>query len=508
MTELLLRDDAYLPSSCAARCRRRCDAARHPPRPHGVLSDRRRPAGRHRRAAPGRRERRSRSSTRSRATARTRSSTCRRPAAPLPAPGAEVTAEIDWERRHRLMRMHTCLHLLCAVVPGDVTGGQVGDGKGRLDFDVPGPSLDKEPIAAELNALIAGGSSGAAALDHRRGAGGQPGAGAHHVGQAADRRRAGCGCWRSTGVDLQPCGGTHVARTGEIGPVEVGKIENKGQQNRRVNLAFAEHVTARMPMPMPIPRRSSPPHGSPTHLDRPDLSRSSTAPTTCPVQGRDARAEYDARHIPARSSSTSTRSPTPAPACRTCCRRPRSSPRAIGASCGIGDGDRIVVYDAHGLPRARRASGGCSASSATTTSRCSMAACRNGWPRAGRSTTAVPPAARAPVHRPLRPALVRDKAAMLANLGTAARAGGRRARRRPLRRHASRSPGPAGAAATSPAAATCPSPTLLDPASRHLLPAERIAAPFRRRRRRPRPAGRRRAAAPASPPACSPSACI
>src|SRR5271155_5828019 len=75
----------------------------------------------------------------------------------LPEPGAEVTAEIDWERRHRLMRMHSCLHLLCAVVPGAVTGGQVSDGRGRLDFEVPGASLDKEAIAAALHKLIAEG---------------------------------------------------------------------------------------------------------------------------------------------------------------------------------------------------------------------------------------------------------------------------------------------------------------------------------------------------------------
>src|SRR5438045_8299043 len=76
------------------------------------------------------------------------------PGSPLPPPGTELTAELDWERRHRLMRMHTCLHLLCAVVPGAVTGGQISDGKGRLDFDVPGAALDKEDIAAKLNALI------------------------------------------------------------------------------------------------------------------------------------------------------------------------------------------------------------------------------------------------------------------------------------------------------------------------------------------------------------------
>src|SRR5260370_36359570 len=77
------------------------------------------------------------------------------PGSLVPEPGAELVAELDWQRRHRLMRMHTCLHLLCAVVPGAVTGGQVSDGCGRLDFDVPGSSLDRDAIAARLNALIA-----------------------------------------------------------------------------------------------------------------------------------------------------------------------------------------------------------------------------------------------------------------------------------------------------------------------------------------------------------------
>src|SRR5258708_3480462 len=77
------------------------------------------------------------------------------PGAALPAPGDKVTAGLDWARRHRLMRMHTCLHLLCAVVPGAVTGGQISDGKARLDFDVPGAALDKDEINAKLNVLIA-----------------------------------------------------------------------------------------------------------------------------------------------------------------------------------------------------------------------------------------------------------------------------------------------------------------------------------------------------------------
>jgi len=79
------------------------------------------------------------------------------PGSAVPPPGTELAAEIDWERKHRLMWMHSCLHLVCAVVPGAVTGGQVSDGRGRLDFDVPGSSLDKEAIAVRLNELIAAG---------------------------------------------------------------------------------------------------------------------------------------------------------------------------------------------------------------------------------------------------------------------------------------------------------------------------------------------------------------
>jgi misacylated tRNA(Ala) deacylase len=160
------------------------------------------------------------------------------PGSALPAPGDDVTAEIDWERRYRLMRMHTCLHLLCAVVPGAVTGGQIADGKGRLDFDVPGDALDKEAIAARLNALIA--------VDHPA----EPCwisdeellARPELVRTMSVKPPMGQGRVRLldiAGVDLQPCGGTHIRRTGEIGPVTVVKIENKGRQNRRIILGFA-----------------------------------------------------------------------------------------------------------------------------------------------------------------------------------------------------------------------------------------------------------------------------
>jgi misacylated tRNA(Ala) deacylase len=157
----------------------------------------------------------------------------------LPELGAELVAEIDWERRHRLMRMHTCLHLLCSVVPGAVTGGQVSDGRGRIDFDVPGSSLDKEAITSRLNALIAEGRPVGPRWITDEELAAQP----ELVRTMSVKPPTGMGRVRLmeiAGVDLQPCGGTHVCNTAEIGPVAVTKIENKGRQNRRVILAFAE----------------------------------------------------------------------------------------------------------------------------------------------------------------------------------------------------------------------------------------------------------------------------
>ncbi|GAB4370447.1 MAG: alanyl-tRNA editing protein [Kiloniellaceae bacterium] len=158
---------------------------------------------------------------------------------PAPAPGSKVTAAIDWERRHRHMRMHTCLHLLCAVVEGDVTGGQIGADKGRLDFNLPDTQLDKDALTAALNRLIdedhpvqprwISDAELAAQPDLVRTMSVKPPSGGGRV-RLLD----------IAGVDLQPCGGTHVSRTGEIGRVKVGKIENKGRQNRRINILFDE----------------------------------------------------------------------------------------------------------------------------------------------------------------------------------------------------------------------------------------------------------------------------
>jgi misacylated tRNA(Ala) deacylase len=159
------------------------------------------------------------------------------PGAALPDVGETVTAEIDWERRYRHMRMHTCLHLLCAVVPAGVTGGQVGAERSRLDFDTGDLPLDKVEITRRLNELIAQGAPAqprwisdeelAAQPDLVRTMSVQPPTGAGRV-RLLD----------IAGIDLQPCGGTHVRNTAEIGPVVVEKIESKGKRNRRVVVAL------------------------------------------------------------------------------------------------------------------------------------------------------------------------------------------------------------------------------------------------------------------------------
>lgn len=160
------------------------------------------------------------------------------PDAVPPEPDIEVVAEIDWDRRYRLMRMHTCLHLLCSIVPGAVTGGQVSDGRGRLDFDVATSSLDKEGIASRLSALI----TEAHPVGPRWITDEELAAKPELIRTMSVKPPSGQGRVRLieiSDVDLQPCGGTHIRNTAEIGLVSVAKIENKGRQNRRIILAFA-----------------------------------------------------------------------------------------------------------------------------------------------------------------------------------------------------------------------------------------------------------------------------
>jgi misacylated tRNA(Ala) deacylase len=157
--------------------------------------------------------------------------------------GAEVTVALDWVRRHRHMRMHTTMHLLCAVLPGIfATGNQIGAEKSRLDFDLAEPPT-KEWLNERLNALVAANHpTGAtwiaeAELDANpalvRTLSVQPPRGAGRI------RLVRIGPEEAP-VDLQPCGGTHVRATGEIGRVEVTKLENKGRQNRRIHFILGE----------------------------------------------------------------------------------------------------------------------------------------------------------------------------------------------------------------------------------------------------------------------------
>lgn len=161
----------------------------------------------------------------------------------LPPEGATVQLAVDWDRRQRLMRMHTTLHLLCSLLPGaGVTGGQIGVDKSRLDLDLR-EAPDRAVLEASFAALVAAGHPVSiewvdeAMLDSKpdlvRTMSVQPPRGTGRLRLV----RIGAG---ATPVDLQPCGGTHVASTAEIGTVQVTKIENKGRQNRRITVALAD----------------------------------------------------------------------------------------------------------------------------------------------------------------------------------------------------------------------------------------------------------------------------
>ena len=159
------------------------------------------------------------------------------PGTPPLSAGEKVAAQIDWDKRYARMRMHTALHLLSAILPYAVTGGSVGDTEGRLDFDIPEAGLDKDAITARLAEMIAAN----AAVTSRWITDDELTANPGLVKTMSVKPPMGTGKVRLieiAGLDLQPCGGTHVRSTGEIGKVAVTQIEKKGKQNRRVRLAF------------------------------------------------------------------------------------------------------------------------------------------------------------------------------------------------------------------------------------------------------------------------------
>jgi misacylated tRNA(Ala) deacylase len=151
--------------------------------------------------------------------------------------GDPVTIEIDWDRRYKHMRMHTSMHLLGSLIPVPVTGGSVGAEKSRLDFDLGDHQIDKDDLTQKLNALVEAAHPVVFETITDQELDENPGL----VRTMSVQPPRGAGVIRMVrvvDVDYQPCGGTHINNTREIGPVRVSKIENKGKRNRRVHLVF------------------------------------------------------------------------------------------------------------------------------------------------------------------------------------------------------------------------------------------------------------------------------
>jgi misacylated tRNA(Ala) deacylase len=157
--------------------------------------------------------------------------------AELPAVGAAVTATIDWDRRYRHMRMHTAMHLLSTVVPHGVTGGSISVDRSRLDFDMQGSTVDKTEVTTRLQELVAADRPVSSTWITDAELDAQP----DLVKTLSVSPPRGVGRVRLVkieGLDLQPCGGTHLASTGEVGAVRISKVENKGRQNRRLHIVL------------------------------------------------------------------------------------------------------------------------------------------------------------------------------------------------------------------------------------------------------------------------------
>ncbi|TNC11936.1 alanyl-tRNA editing protein [Methylobacterium terricola] len=157
---------------------------------------------------------------------------------PVPSPGESVRLMLDWPLRYARMRVHTALHLLSVALPYPVTGGSIGDGEGRLDFDIPDSGLDKDAVTTRLREMIGQDAAVSVCWISDEELAANPGL----VKTMSVKPPMGSGRVRLVaieGLDLQPCGGTHVGRTGEIGVATVTAIEKKGKQNRRVRVSLA-----------------------------------------------------------------------------------------------------------------------------------------------------------------------------------------------------------------------------------------------------------------------------
>jgi misacylated tRNA(Ala) deacylase len=162
------------------------------------------------------------------------------PGSAPPQPGENVTLLLDWERRYRLMRMHTACHLLSVVCPFPVTGAAVAEDDSRIDFDIGESGLTKEDVTARLMELVRADQPVSTQWITDRELAENPSL----VKSKNVRPPSGTGRIRlvvigeNGSVDSQPCGGTHVARTGEVGEIHIGKIEKKGRENRRFRIRF------------------------------------------------------------------------------------------------------------------------------------------------------------------------------------------------------------------------------------------------------------------------------
>ena len=151
--------------------------------------------------------------------------------------GGKVDMQLDWQRRHRLMRMHTSMHLMCYLIPAQATGGSIGETESRIDFDLQGLEVDKEDLTSRINELIQQDIPLTISSITDQELDSNPSL----VRTMSVQPPRGQGTVRTINIeniDYQPCGGTHVKSTGEIGEVVITKLKNKGKQNKRISLAL------------------------------------------------------------------------------------------------------------------------------------------------------------------------------------------------------------------------------------------------------------------------------